>query len=64
MSIALDDYTATGDSTRTAHSTLFKLRPGTADREDRQEARHAIIQDLLPPALYRRLGHRLRRLGI
>lgn len=64
MSIALYYYTATWDSTRKAHSTLFKPRPGTADREDRQETPHAVIQDLLPPALYRRLGHRLRRLGI
>ncbi|HMO70039.1 MAG TPA: 2OG-Fe(II) oxygenase [Paracoccaceae bacterium] len=64
MSIALYYYTATWDSTRKAHSTLFKPRPGTADQADRQEARHARLRDILPPALYRRIGHRLRRMGI
>ena len=64
LSIALYYYTATWDSTRKAHSTLFKPRPGTADKPDRQEARHAVLKDVLPPALYRRIGHRLRRLGI
>lgn len=64
MSIALYYYTATWDSTRKAHSTLFKPRPGTSDKEDRLEARHAALQDLLPPAVYRRVGHRLRRLGL
>jgi hypothetical protein len=64
MSIALYYYTATWDTTRVAHSTLFKPRPGTIDQRDRQEARHRIIQDILPPAIYRRLGHRLRKIGI
>jgi Rps23 Pro-64 3,4-dihydroxylase Tpa1-like proline 4-hydroxylase len=64
MSIALYYYTATWDTTRVAHSTLFKPRPGTVDQRDRQEARHRIIQDVLPPAIYRRLGHRLRKIGI
>jgi len=64
MSIALYYYTATWDSSRKAHSTLFKPRPGTSDQEDRQEARHAIMQNVLPPFIYRRIGHRLRRMGI
>lgn len=64
MSIALYYYTATWDTTRKAHSTLFKPRPGTSDQEDRQEARHAVLQNVLPPFFYRRVGHRLRRLGI
>lgn len=64
MSIALYYYTATWDSTRKAHSTLFKPRPGTADQRDGMEARHAVMQNVLPPVIYRRLGHRLRRLGI
>lgn len=64
MSMALYYYTATWDSTRREHTTLFKPRPGTADRPDRLEARHAVMQNLLPPVVYRRLGHRLRRFGI
>lgn len=64
MSIALYYYTATWDSTRKSHTTLFKPRPGTADQRDRMVARHAVLQELLPPALYRRIGHRLMRLGI
>jgi hypothetical protein len=64
MSIALYYYTATWDSTKVAHSTLFKPRPGTKDQTDRQEARHRVMQNLLPPVIYRRLDHRLRKLGI
>jgi hypothetical protein len=64
MSIALYYYTATWDSTRKSHSTLFKPRPGTTDKEDRVEARHATLRDVLPPVLYRRIGHRLRQIGI
>lgn len=64
MSIALYYYTATWDPSRKAHSTLFKPRPGTIDKEDRQEARHAALQNTLPPFIYRRIASRLRRLGI
>lgn len=64
MSMALYYYTATWDSTRREHTTLFKPRPGTADQRDRLEARHAMMQDILPPVIYRRLGHRLRKIGI
>ncbi len=64
MSIALYYYTATWDATRKSHSTLFKPRPGTIDKEDRQDARHRALQDILPPAIYRRVAHRLRRMGI
>jgi len=64
MSIALYYYTATWDDTRKSHSTIFKPRPGTADQRDSQEARHRVMKDVLPPAVYRRVGHRLRRLGI
>ena len=47
-----------------AHSTLFKPRPGTRDKVDRMEQRHQIMENLLPPVIYRRLDHRLRKLGI
>ncbi len=63
-SIALYYYTATWDDTRVEHSTLFKPRPGTADKADRQELRHARIRDVLPPVIYRKIGHRLRRIGL
>lgn len=64
QSIALYYYTATWDSTRKSHTTLFRPRPGTSDKKDRMVARHAVLQDFLPPVIYRRLGHRLQRLGI
>ncbi|MGR3614786.1 MAG: 2OG-Fe(II) oxygenase [Paracoccaceae bacterium] len=63
MSIALYYYTATWDSTRKSHTTLFKPRPGTADKPDRMVARRALLQDLLPPALHRKLAWRLEKLG-
>lgn len=58
MSIALYYYTATWDS------TLFKPRPDTADKRDGLEIRHRVMKDLLPPVVYRRVGHELRRTGI
>lgn len=64
MSIALYYYTATWDDTRKAHSTIFKPRPGTVDKQDRLEARHRVMKDVFPPVVYRKLGHRLRRMGI
>ena len=64
MSIALYYYTATWDSTKVSHSTLFKPRPGTKDKVDRMEQRHRIMENLLPPVIYRRLNYRLRKLGI
>ena len=63
QSIALYYYTATWDDTRKEHTTLFKPRPGTRDQADRVIARRALVQDLLPPALYRKIGNKLRRLG-
>lgn len=64
MSIALYYYTATWDASRKSHSTLFKPRPGSTDVEDRQEARHAKLQNVLPPFVYRRVAGRLRKMGI
>jgi Rps23 Pro-64 3,4-dihydroxylase Tpa1-like proline 4-hydroxylase len=64
MSIALYYYTATWDESRKSHSTLFKPRPGTRDQEDRQEIRHATLQNALPPFLYRRIAGPLRRMGV
>jgi len=28
------------------------------------EARHRVMKDVLPPVIYRRVGHRLRQIGI
>lgn len=63
MSIALYYYTATWDSTRKGHTTLFKPRPGTADQPDRVIARREWLQDVLPPFIHRRVGHRLQKFG-
>lgn len=62
-SIALYYYTATWDETRKAHSTLFKPRPDSSDETDARERRRALLQDALPPVLYRRVIGRLQRLG-
>jgi len=64
MSIALYYYTATWDPSRKAHTTLFKPRPGTVDETDRLVARRALVQDILPPAIYRRVSNKLRKIGL
>lgn len=64
QSIALYYYTATWDATRKEHTTLFKPRPGSKDQKDRKVARQALVQDLLPPALYRRIAGKLHRIGL
>lgn len=63
MSMALYYYTATWDGTKKAHTTLFKPRPGTADQADRETRRNEMLQDVLPPVMYRRVIGPLRRLG-
>ncbi|MCB1365020.1 MAG: 2OG-Fe(II) oxygenase [Rhodobacteraceae bacterium] len=63
MSLALYYYTATWDSTRKSHTTLFKPRPGSADRPDRKIARHEMLKELLPPVIHRRVAWRLEKLG-
>ncbi len=62
-SIALYYYTATWDSTRKSHTTLFKPRPGTTDQRDKQVARRALLEDLLPPVIHRKVAGRLYKLG-
>lgn len=64
QSIALYYYTATWDDTRKEHTTLFKPRPGSEDKADKLIARRALVQDMLPPALYRKIGGKLRRFGL
>ena len=64
LSIALYYYTATWSPSRKAHSTLFKPRPGTLDETDKLEKRHAFLADVLPPFVYRKVGHRLRKMGL
>lgn len=64
LSIALYYYTATWDASRKAHSTIFKPRPGSVDETDRLSARRALVQDIVPPALYRRIAGKLRRIGL
>ncbi len=63
QSIALYYYTATWDATRKEHTTLFKPRPGSKDQADRLVARRALMQDILPPIVYRKLAGPLRRVG-
>lgn len=63
QSIALYYYTATWDATRKGHTTLFKPRPGTADQKDKQTARRELMQDLLPPFVFRKVSSVMYRLG-
>lgn len=63
MSLALYYYTATWDGTKRSHTTLFKPRPGSTDKADRETRRNELLQDLVPPIMYRRLIGPLRRLG-
>lgn len=63
LSIALYYYTATWDDTRKSHTTLFKPRPGSKDKADRVIARRQLAQDVIPPAIYRRIAGKLRRIG-
>lgn len=63
MSLALYYYTATWDGTKRSHTTLFKPRPGTADQADRETRRTEMLQDMLPPIMFRRVIGPLRRLG-
>lgn len=63
QSIALYYYTATWDETRKSHTTIFKPRPGSSDEADRRMARRAMVKDILPPALYRRVAGKLMRIG-
>lgn len=63
MSLALYFYTATWDGTKRSHTTLFKPRPGSIDQADRETRRNELLQDIVPPILFRRLIGPLRRLG-
>ena len=63
MSIALYYYTATWDDSRKSHTTLFRPRPGTADKKDKLVARNALLRDVLPPVIFRRVAGPLRRMG-
>jgi Rps23 Pro-64 3,4-dihydroxylase Tpa1-like proline 4-hydroxylase len=63
LSIALYYYTATWSADRRSHTTLFKPRPGTADKTDWEVRRRALLADVTPPVIYRRLIGPLSRLG-
>ena len=63
QSIALYYYTATWDASRKEHSTLFKPRPGSSDTSENRARRHAILQETLPPFLFRRVIRRLEKVG-
>jgi len=64
QSIALYYYTATWSDTKRPHTTHFRPRPNSNDSPDRLVARQEFVRDLLPPALYRRVAGKLRRIGL
>jgi len=63
QSIALYYYTATWDSSRVEHSTLFKPRPGSSDQSEARANREKALQNVLPPFVFRRVIHRLKKVG-
>ena len=63
QSIALYYYTATWDSSRVEHSTLFKPRPGSSDQSEARAKREKALQNVLPPFVFRRVIHRLKKVG-
>lgn len=63
-SIALYYYTATWSPQRRKHTTLFKPRPGTADKPDREIARREFMEDIIPPFIYRRIAGHLHKIGL
>ena len=63
QSIALYYYTATWDSSRKQHSTLFKPRPGSNDQSEARARRHGALREALPPVLYRPIIRRLQKFG-
>lgn len=63
QSIALYYYTATWDESRVRHSTIFKPRPDSSDQSEARAKRHKMLQEALPPVLFRPLIRRLRKVG-
>ncbi len=61
LSIALYYYTATWEDGRTAQSTVFKRRPGSADARS-NEATMRVVRDFIPPFLYRKSRNLLIKL--
>ena len=53
LSIALYYYTATWDSARVEHTTVFKRRPGTDDARS-SEAAMRMVREFVPPIVYRK----------
>ncbi len=64
LSIAMYYYTATWDDSRVAHSTLFRPRPGSSDAAANRAHRKRLVQEILPPMIYRRISGPLGRLGL
>lgn len=52
ISIALYYYTATWNESKVAHSTLFRVRPGTGDKETTGQDRIRIMRKYTPPVLH------------
>ena len=63
QSIALYYYTSVWDGSVREHSTLFKPRPGTKDMSEARAKRRALLQETLPPALFRPLIRQLSKIG-
>jgi len=64
LSIALYYYTATWSDSRVAHTTLFRPRPGTADKAVKTEYRRLAMQKYTPPVLHHFLERVMRKIGL
>lgn len=60
-SIALYYYTSTWSQAKRDHTTQFRVRPGTGDRQDWRVGLTEAVADLVPPILYRQLKKSRRR---
>ena len=63
-SIALYYYTATWENSSRSHDTQFKPRPDSADKTDWGVKSRALMQDVMPPLLFRKvdaLKHKIKR---
>lgn len=62
-SIALYYYTATWDESKRAHTTQFRVRPGSKDRVDWHVKSREVIKDVVPPILLRTVRRLTGRQG-
>lgn len=64
ISIALYYYTATWTDSHVAHSTLFRVRPGSTDKTTNKNDRLRIMRKYTPPVLHDKGEKVMRKIGL